>query len=122
MVVGRVSSWLPQYLIRVQPYSMGPLLGYEWPDMLMPPAGTCVWLDNVALSAATMWMAPAPVRREARRLGLPMPRLRVPGLAEALERAGIKTWQGPKVHQPEPSALLVLGAAVEELMEEAKDG
>ena len=83
------SSWLPSYLTRVQPYSMGPVLGYEWPDMLMPAAGTSVWLDNPALSAATMWMPPGAVRREARRLGLPTPRLRMVGWVEVLERCGL---------------------------------
>lgn len=64
-------------------------MGYEWPDMLMPAAGTSVWLDNPALSAVTMWMPPGAIRREARRLGLPTPRLRMVGWVEVLERCGL---------------------------------
>lgn len=85
-------NWLGD-LTRVQPYSMGPILGYAEPLVLLPSAGTVLAIDAPHIPILLCWRAPAEVRRAARMLGRPEPRLRVPGLAEVMERAGL----GPKV-------------------------
>lgn len=78
-------SWLGE-LTRVQPYSMGPVLGYEEPAVLLPSAGTFLSVDAPHIPVLLCWRAPASVVAAARALGRPEPRRRPAGLAEALER------------------------------------
>lgn len=72
---------------RVQPYSMGPLLGYAEPAVLMPESGTSVRMDVPQLPIMFMWRPPASVVAAAKAAGWTSPpRMLVPGLADMLAK------------------------------------
>lgn len=82
-------EWIPRELLRSQPYSMGPVLGYREPMMLLPPVGTSIRLDNPQIPIMTCLMAPLSLRRAWMAAGNKGTlRRKIPGLAEALATEG----------------------------------
>ncbi len=90
------SAWLPAELTTEQPYSMCPVLRWRC-EMVLPSGRVPLTQPSIGGSQPMdapidvhvrgMWWAPKDVQRAAQKLGLPAQRIRVPGLAEAFERA-----------------------------------
>lgn len=79
---------LPPEIVGVQPYSMGPITGWD-PEIMriMPALGTARFADVPELMVKTCFWAPAQVQRMARAQGVRGIVMQRPnGLAEALER------------------------------------
>lgn len=77
----------PPELLAIQPYSMGPILGWhpELMKMATPAMGTVRRMDLPELVIRTCLVAPREVQRQARALGVNgLIMIRVKGLREAL--------------------------------------
>lgn len=78
------STWLPAELLHVQPYSMGPLVG--WNHFALPPDEWGRRMDAPELMIRTCFWAPMAIQRQAQRAGQnAIIMMRPKGLVELIE-------------------------------------